>query len=128
MNVRSALTDLRYHAPDLADAFERLSATLEAPETLSGDAGSILDMTGDDRAISPRSRQAGLEAGDDRRATAAAWGALIDRIRELPGFATFLAPLAISELRQQADAGPVIGIQFSADVDRRLSQAIGPDR
>ena len=61
-------------------------------------------------------RRRGPLLGDRRRAAAAAWDTLLERIRERPGLADFLAPAALDTLRGQTADGPIVFV--TADASR----------
>ena len=65
--------------------------------------------------------------GRERRHLADAWEGLLDKIRERPKFKYFLRPIPFSELRQAANLGQVIMINFSLyGVDVLIFGANGP--
>ncbi|MFD0686696.1 CHAT domain-containing protein [Actinomadura fibrosa] len=98
MDSRTEVDRLRAHAPDLVDEFVRLRDDLARldPTPTPGSEG--------DRTIADR-----------RRAAAAAWDGLLDRVHARPGLAGFLAPPSIDELRRQADAGPIVLVTTDRD-------------
>lgn len=106
LDLRGDLTELRAHAPGLADEFLALqqeSAYLDQAPT--GDLADVdvptsrlRDKTAQDHRVLTRKR---AELGD--RLTG-----LLDRIRALPGFDRFLRPPSIDLLRSQAALGPII--------------------
>lgn len=50
---------------------------------------------------------------DQRREAYAAWQALLDHIRSLPGFADFLRPTPIADLARQVQDGPIVYVTVS---------------
>jgi hypothetical protein len=123
MGSRSELARLRAAAPDLAREFTRLTAELAAlesapggsagPTLTSGDrvgptSGDLAGPTSADRVGPAAFTDGGRAVGDRRRASAAAWDALLARIRARPELADFLAPAALESLREQADDGPIV--------------------
>jgi tetratricopeptide (TPR) repeat protein len=115
MGSRSELSRLRAAAPDLADEFTRLTAELAALESTPGGSvgptltsGDRVGSTSGDRVGAAAFMDGGRSVGDRRRASAAAWDALLARIRARPELADFLAPAALESLREQADDGPIV--------------------
>jgi hypothetical protein len=89
IEARADIGDLRSAHPELADEFERLTEGLDArPEAAGAGAAEW-------------ARLAGLRASREL-------DALIERIRDLPGFEGFLRPLTAGRLRELAADGPVI--------------------
>ncbi|RNF88212.1 hypothetical protein EEJ42_41525 [Streptomyces botrytidirepellens] len=86
MSTRSALTDLRERAPELADRFQRLGAALE---------------TG------------GQGPSERRHEHARDLEAVIEEIRALPHFTSFLLPPTLTELMAERRDGPVVLINVS---------------
>ncbi|MGF1428256.1 CHAT domain-containing protein [Kitasatospora sp. LaBMicrA B282] len=94
--ARGAWEPLRAAHPELAERFlelrDRIDA-LAAEDAQHGGAGAVVD---------------------ERHALAVAWEQLLTRIRELPGFADFLAVPLLADLLATADRGPVVLAYCSA--------------
>ena len=90
LDTRADLTELTTAAPELAAAFHELRAQLNAPDVTR------------------------------RRAAAARWDHLLDRIRQQDGFSDFLAPPRLPDLQQAAADGAVVIVNIA----RRRSDAI----
>ncbi|MEU1725701.1 CHAT domain-containing protein [Nonomuraea sp. NPDC005692] len=111
LQTRSDRSELRARHPGLAAEFDEVSAVLDRPsagESLRPDELGLIGR--------PDRR---LEADLRRRATAR-FTELGDRIRELPGFGSFLRPPDFTALRAAADRGPVVLV----NVDRRRCDAL----
>ncbi|MGW4796301.1 CHAT domain-containing protein, partial [Nonomuraea sp. NPDC004297] len=89
MSERGDLLRLHDHAPELAGRFERLRAELDAGRPYTLDLARRQERLGQD------------------------WDDLLARIRAEPGFARFLLPPPIDELRRQAGPGPVVVLNSS---------------
>ena len=81
------VAELRARAPELAERFGELRAALD-----SGDDSVPTDV---------------------RHALAEEWDQLLDRIRALPGFESFLLPPPTAQLLEQAQLGPVVVVNVS---------------
>jgi CHAT domain/Tetratricopeptide repeat len=103
LDTRSDLTDLRAHHPDLAARFLELCDQLDPAE----DTGPVPSATAADPA---RIRQV---AAPDRRHVAAELAALLDQIRGLDGFETFLLPPQPDQLTCHAHRGPIVVFSIS---------------
>nr|MDT0520536.1 CHAT domain-containing protein [Streptomyces sp. DSM 41633] len=95
LEVRSDLTDLTEHHPDLARRFAELRDMLDPPpdtadSVVTGDGGD-----GSHRAVR------------DRRSVAEELAGTLTRIRSLDGFKSFALPPTVEDLRAQAAHGPV---------------------
>lgn len=94
LDTRSDLTDLQAEHPKLAQRYVELRDLLDsAPATSSADPAES-------------SRR-------DRRALAAEFDALVERIRDEPGFASFNKPPTTRELIDLASAGPIVTVNVS---------------
>ncbi|MEU7825936.1 CHAT domain-containing protein [Catellatospora sp. NPDC049133] len=91
------LRRLRSSLPELADRFTRTRARLAAVETDPD------TPAGSGQAAAPAVETAAL-----RRAAADELQALLARIRAEPGFAGFLAPAPVEQLRLHAGEGPIV--------------------
>jgi CHAT domain len=124
LETRTDLTALRQAHPGLAARLDRLRAQL------------------DGTAVTPDTPPVPSDV-DTRMASAREWSALLDQVRELPGFHDFARPPAVAQLREAAAGGTVVVINISgwrcdalivteADVDVRelpgLTQATTVDR
>ncbi|QLH25940.1 CHAT domain-containing protein [Streptomyces sp. Rer75] len=86
LSARTALTALRERAPELADRFQWLSAALET----------------EDR-----------EPSEQRHEHARDLEAVVERIRALPDFASFLLPPTLPQLMSEVRDGPVVLVNVS---------------
>jgi tetratricopeptide (TPR) repeat protein len=100
LNLRTPVDDLRKSHPDLASRFVSLSASLE----IAGTRSSAPDDT------EPQSLQS---VADQAHASALQRNHILQQIRELPGFESFLLPKPISELSAAAQKGPVAILNIS---------------
>lgn len=109
-NLRTDLTDLTEHRPELAERLNQIRATLNAPlPTLTAPTPSP-DIKADPGTWS----QAGQNhAGEERMRLALEFDELVRRIRTTTGFEKFLEPTPFSELRAAASSGPVAIINTS---------------
>ncbi|GAA2996070.1 CHAT domain-containing protein [Actinokineospora diospyrosa] len=94
--TRADLTAARAAAPALVDRLDELRAALDAPEPLP------------ELAVLDRERLA-----QARRRLAEEWDEVVDRVRALDGFASFLAAEPYEDLAAQAAAGPVVIVNLS---------------
>jgi tetratricopeptide (TPR) repeat protein len=99
LDTRSDLSDLRERHPDLAARFVELRDRLDRQPAPVG--------------LMPAPSGARPDSAADRRRAAAELTATLDRIRALPGFASFALPPALDELLAQADEGPVVSFNIS---------------
>ncbi|WP_344668330.1 CHAT domain-containing tetratricopeptide repeat protein [Catenulispora yoronensis] len=94
LDTRSDLTDLTARHPDLATQYIALRELLDqAPSTITPDPAASVPL--------------------DRRALSSAFDLLLDRIRALPGFASFSRLPDIGELLGHAAAGQVVTYNVS---------------
>lgn len=103
LDTRSDLTDLRAHHPDLATRFTELRDQLDAAQG----AGPVASATAADPAVTNQ------VAAPDRRQVGAELAALLDQIRGLDGFGTFLLPPEPDQLTRHADRGPIVVFSIS---------------
>jgi CHAT domain len=104
MDTRISLNQVREHAPDLADEFQRLRARLSlaavAPPALIGaDAGQRPAGDAGREPLPRAARQLRQDTADDT---------LLARIRARDGLEDFLAAPSAGQLRQYASGGPVV--------------------
>ncbi|WP_405395161.1 CHAT domain-containing protein [Microbispora hainanensis] len=88
LELRGGLAELRIHAPDLA---QRLASIRDD-----------LDQDVDTQTAKLTRRRTGRE-----------WEALLDQIREVPGFQDFLRPPTAIELQPEALIGPIVMVNIS---------------
>ncbi|WP_194819768.1 CHAT domain-containing protein [Nocardia sp. XZ_19_385] len=104
MHVRSDLTELTRHHPELADRFIRLRDQLD--RTPDAVAATTLDDNADmSSAVEPNGR--------DRHRLAREFDDLLARIRAADGFASFGLPPSREQLLTQAAHGPVVVFNIS---------------
>ncbi|PVD01661.1 hypothetical protein DBP19_01535 [Streptomyces sp. CS090A] len=124
LDTRSDLTDLRRTRPDLAERFVNLREILDSPDSpdrpsaTGGDASSQAGLDGMELASSFEQRMVPYAPGlldpqADRRAAAAAFDAVLEEIRGLPGLSGFARLADLRELTAQAAAGPLIAVNVS---------------
>lgn len=109
LDTRSDLTELHQRHPELAERFVRLRDRLDepgAPQPASWTPAPDAPASAPGPAV--RDRQA-----RDRHQLAAEFGAVINRIRDQAGFASFGLPPALDELLAEAAAGPVVAFNVS---------------
>ncbi|MGW2741336.1 CHAT domain-containing protein [Streptomyces sp. NPDC001450] len=94
--TRRDLTDLRRQAPELAEEFSRLS---EAMTSL----GASTDRAATHGPGPTR---------DEHRLTVRSWERVRDKIRDLPGFESFLRP-GVPDLGALTEAGPVVVVNLA---------------
>jgi hypothetical protein len=125
------LLDLYAAHPALASRFHELRDLLDAPD---GPGAGLLDATGGDvpaalgraRALTRTVGRASVTAagvaetgvlrpseGPDRFRVGSDFTALLDQVRGLPGFESFLLPPAPAELTRQAKHGPVVAFNIA---------------
>ena len=98
-SLRTPVDALRQVDPTLANDFERVSITLEHAST--GDS-SMHDLSHQsDQQLSME------ESAQHHRRLAEEWERLVGRVRDIPGFESFLRPKKFTQLRIAAKAGPV---------------------
>jgi hypothetical protein len=101
LDTRNDVTDLRARHPDLAARFTELRDLLDQPDA-------------DEPSVSPLGASPGSRAQErDRHRLTAEIETLIDRIRELDGFASFGLPPSVAELLAEARQGPVVTFNVS---------------
>ncbi|WP_405725088.1 CHAT domain-containing protein [Streptomyces sp. NBC_00028] len=95
LDARTDLTDLRRRDAALADRFREVCRHLDSPVPDPGQADA--DGT----------------AVQERRALAGEFNAVLEAIRALPGFGTFLGPPSFSELVPPPGTGPAVLVNLS---------------
>lgn len=100
LEIRTDLTELRARQPRLAERFTRLRGQLDQ----YADAGRPVTM-GPDADVGP--------SPEARRELADRFAALMREIRTQPGFERFALPPTESQLRAQAEDGPVVTVNVS---------------
>lgn len=100
LHVRDDISKLQAAAPGLAARLLEVRTLLNADE-----AQQVAAPTGRDFAADPGRRR--------RARWAREWDELLDRVRRLPGFERFLAPLAFAELAEAAGPAPVVLVNVS---------------
>jgi tetratricopeptide (TPR) repeat protein len=103
LDTRTDLTELDAARPALARRF------LELRDELDVSAGDALDV------LSLDALAGGFRAGRElrRRAAAAEFAALLDQIRSLDGFESFLLPPEPGQLTRHAHGGPIVVLNVS---------------
>ena len=104
LDSRSDILALHVARPDLASEFVRLCALLDSPDDPAP--ASLLPMTASPAAAAARAA--------DRIKAGAEFAELVDRIRGLDGFGSFLLPPAPEDLTRHAARGPVIVFTLAA--------------
>ena len=103
LDARSSdLTQLRRHSSALADAFDNLRARIDVLDRPNLAAAQPTDILGGKQ-----------DLAQARRDAYADWDRLIDRIRAIDGFETFLYPPGISRLALNARGGAVVFVYAS---------------
>ncbi|THV05600.1 hypothetical protein K435DRAFT_744894 [Dendrothele bispora CBS 962.96] len=97
LQLRTPLDELRQQHPDLADKLWRVSLALDNAGTSS--------FQSIDSKIKHKSAK---EKAQNHHRMAAQYEALLQQVRELDGFSTFLRPKKFSELAPAASNGPVV--------------------
>ena len=100
LHLRSDLTRLREHEPDLAARLDEGGRELDRP----------LRATRIGGLEAPAAQE---QAVTDRRRLARQWDDLVARVRRLDGFEHFLAAVPFTELQAAATAGPVVVVNTS---------------
>ncbi|KAF7976224.1 hypothetical protein HWV62_7244 [Athelia sp. TMB] len=114
-SLRGDLDLLREKEPKLAEEFESAGRRLQSGN-FSED---FLALTDD--------RRSKAEITRERRVLVDFWDELLERIRQLPEFLSFLKPVPFQQLRQAASAGPIIAINVSKHgVDALVIDATQP--
>ncbi|MGW4839783.1 CHAT domain-containing protein [Streptomyces globisporus] len=124
LDTRSDLTDLRRIRPDLAKRYVNLREVLDRPDFLGrppaeeGDASAQTDLDGLEPPLGLEQKVVPYAPGPldpqaDRRAAAAAFDAVLEEIRDLPGLSGFARLPDLRELTAQAAAGPLIAVNVS---------------
>lgn len=106
LDLRTTLTELKRAAPDLAEEFARLRDALNATPGAAGDRG-------DPAAVA------------HRRELADRWQPLVERIRQVAGFGSFLAAPGLADLRRAAAGGTVVLVNSASS--RSDAILIGPE-
>lgn len=121
LDTRTDLTDLTRAHPALAEQFAGLRDALDAPAAAAAE-----PRTGAD---APTGNFASAQSsGGHRQALTAAFEALVQQIRAVQGFESFLEPPSFGQLRQAAADGPVVLVNVAHErsdalivtVDRKL--------
>lgn len=101
LQLRTPIDDLSAIAPTLAAELKQVASELEhASSPTSTNSGVLQDNISLERATRQHHR------------LAERWQELIDEVRDLPGFDTFLHPQNASELMRSAQSGPVVIINI----------------
>lgn len=110
MHMRGDRERLQAHAPDLADEFIRLHDELSGLETATAQTAraGIADPDAAQGTTLAAGRTGFSVRAEQRRAAAARWDALLERIRTRPELEDFLAPPSIDRLAGQAVDGPIV--------------------
>ena len=106
LDTRTDLTELYASHPALARRFAELRDALEAGQDAAGLAAFAAAASAPPLA-EPR------PAARDKHAAAAEFAALLDEIRAMPGFASFLLPPEPGQLTGHAARGPVVVLNVS---------------
>jgi tetratricopeptide (TPR) repeat protein len=108
LDTRTDLTALAEEHQALADQFTALRDALDQANHPGSRPSTLSEQT----AIAG-SASAGWVEAERQRATAVAFEQVITEIREQPGFAGFLRPLHVRDLRAAAAGGPVVIVTVS---------------
>jgi tetratricopeptide (TPR) repeat protein len=100
LDTRTDLTDLSSRHPDLATRFVQLRDQLEPYHGV--------DL------VQPADMAPATADRPNRHGAAAEFAALIDQIRALPGFGTFLLPPEPDQLTRHAGQGPIVVLNVSS--------------
>ncbi|KIJ30106.1 hypothetical protein M422DRAFT_187563 [Sphaerobolus stellatus SS14] len=105
LQLRNPADELRLRDPELADKLQVISFALEAVGSSSNDRRmQIIDL---------KTQSLNTEGDAQRhRALAAEYKTIINQIRQLEGFESFLRPKKLSELLPAASNGPVVVINM----------------
>ncbi|WP_007513563.1 CHAT domain-containing protein [Pseudofrankia saprophytica] len=108
LDTRTDLTALQERHPDLASQFVALRDEIDRadPATLAG------SMSADGSSLMDGAEMARWSLAL-RREAAAGFERIVDEVRSMPGFGTFLRPLTVSELAVAAEQGPVVAVTVS---------------
>jgi hypothetical protein len=101
LGSRSELARLQERAPDLVAEFTRLRNEFDVLDTASAQR-----LTSELQASDPQAAE--RQRSERRQAAGASWAELLRQIRARRGLADFLAPASVSDLRQQAEPGPIV--------------------
>ena len=110
LDIRRDLLDLQAAHPELAVRFTRLRSQLEAadgPGSRGGQASAVGGLMATTQAVRLLEASGVAEAGGRFRA-GAEFAALIDQIRSLDGFESFLLQAPPAELIRHASDGPIV--------------------
>jgi tetratricopeptide (TPR) repeat protein len=110
-SLRTDLTDLTEHRPELAERLNQIRAALNAPlPTSTAPPAPSPDIKA---GPGPWSQTEQNHAGEERMRLALEFDELVRRIRAITGFEKFLEPTPFSQLREAASGGPVAIINTS---------------
>ncbi|MGH3224079.1 MAG: CHAT domain-containing protein [Streptosporangiaceae bacterium] len=111
LDTRTDLTELRISHPALARRFTQLRDALEG----AGDDGAISALTSVAGGPSPAAaRPLGqVKPGQDKHRVATDFADLLDEIRRLAGFESFLLPPGPREAMRHANRGPIVVFNIS---------------
>jgi hypothetical protein len=102
LETRTDLTQLHRVAPELASRLDEVRVELDRPASPTTlDAAVAEESAGSERLI------------DRQMALADQWEELVEQVRALPGFQSFLRPPQVAELRRAAAGGPVVVVNVS---------------
>jgi tetratricopeptide (TPR) repeat protein len=121
LGSRSELARLQECAPDLQPEFTRLRHELHILDTASTQLLVSESQTGDPYAME-------RQRSERRQAAAVRWEELLREIRARRGLADFLSPVPVSQLRQQAEPGPVVLLSAYEDRCDALILTADPTR
>ncbi|THU80982.1 TPR-like protein [Dendrothele bispora CBS 962.96] len=102
LQLRTPLDELHQQRPDLADELSRVSLALDNAGTSN--------FQNFDWGIKPKSAE---EEAQNHRKLAARYEELLQQVRELDGFSSFLRPKKFSELASAARNGPVVVVNVA---------------
>ncbi len=111
LNLRTDLTRLVSHAPELA---ERLTSIRQVLDTPMPAADPLVSASADGTALAADgARRQQEEAADLRRRKAREWDDVVAQVRALDGFGHFLAAVPYPELAAAAAGGPAVIVNAS---------------
>ena len=110
LHLRSDLTRLYEHDPDLAARLDAIRRKLDRPMRDATVGGLRAAAAGEPAAADLMAQEQTVE---ERRQLARQWDELVARVRQLDGFEHFLSAVPFAELQAAASAGPVVIVNAS---------------
>ena len=105
-DLRRSLNSLRSLYPDLAKQFEAAGRAME-------DSADIDEVPAHPGTTQPHSRLTVSDISDLKALRIAEWNGILDNIRAIPQFSTYLKPRSYSELKEISYRGPVFIINLT---------------